>query len=599
MRLSRIIIKNFRRIELADIQIAPATFLIGQNNYGKSSVIRAMEILLSLTTPEPKDFRLGDDGESCQEIQLTGYFTGIDSEVANARGFKGRVVDGQYCYRKTYQCGNPGKPTVECVEYPWTLRGEFADVKTGSELAQAGLDFDRIKEVIGPDISKKLKKGWERDFLDVVADFDTSGEPSFFENPGGITANVISKLPRLIHVPPLTKEDDVGEGNKKSLVSQVLEILFQDVLEGNPTAKEIEKALKILEEQMSPTCEGSLIQKLCCEVNDIIGGIFPGCGIMVNPSLKDLPSVLRPQYEINMYSNVGTDIARQGTGLLRTAVFSMFRYHARLREEKGIETRPLLVAFEEPEIYLHPSAANLLRDTIYALGRTDQIVCTTHSPWMVDLSKDLQSLTKMVTNPSGYIQTINYGVSEELGKLHEDDRSRVKMLQLFDDELSRVFFSEHIVVVEGDSEVVALKATIDLLPEDLQKRVLSRTQIVKARGKAAIISVVKYLKALGIEPFVIHDRDLGTPGAEVFNQPIVDAIGDQNQCIALEECLEDVLGYQVPSSEKPFHAYRRTVQWTSFSEIPISWREPFLRAMGIQASELPSDHHQNAKSRSS
>jgi hypothetical protein len=46
-------------------------------------------------------------------------------------------------------------------------------------------------------------------------------------------------------------------------------------------------------------------------------------------------------------------------------------------------------------MYLHPSAANLLRDTIYALGESDQIFCTTHSPWMIDLSKNWQSLTNV------------------------------------------------------------------------------------------------------------------------------------------------------------------------------------------------------------
>jgi len=40
MRRSRVTINNFRRIEEADIHLAKSTFLIGQNNFGKSSVIR-------------------------------------------------------------------------------------------------------------------------------------------------------------------------------------------------------------------------------------------------------------------------------------------------------------------------------------------------------------------------------------------------------------------------------------------------------------------------------------------------------------------------------------------------------------------------------
>ncbi|MGI1655578.1 AAA family ATPase [Streptococcus uberis] len=47
------------------------------------------------------------------------------------------------------------------------------------------------------------------------------------------------------------------------------------------------------------------------------------------------------------------------------------------------------MCFEEPEIYLHPNAANQLRDTVYDLALTinNQIICTTHSPYMIDLSR--------------------------------------------------------------------------------------------------------------------------------------------------------------------------------------------------------------------
>ncbi len=583
MRLSRITIKNFRRIEEADIHLAKSTFLIGQNNCGKSSVIRCLELLLSQESPEKGDFRIDGEGNTCEEIELIGFFADINPEVANSRGFKGRVVDGQFCYRKTYRLTNPNKPRIECIEYPYTIRAEFADARKGEDLVARGIDAARVRESAGEDLTKNLKGDWRRDFLDIIADFDTAAEPTWVENPGGIAGNVLSKMPRVIHVPPLTKHEDVGDGNKgKTLISEVLGVLFEDLLDGNETAATVQAGLAQLEAQMSPADEGSLINGLCRDVNRIIGSVFPECGIRVRSSLQDLCAVLKPRYDISMYSNVDTDVGRQGTGLLRTAVFSMFRYHTQLAERGDLNTRALLVAFEEPELYLHPSAANLLRDTIYALGRTDQIVCTTHSPWMIDLSQDLQSLTKMALRPDGAVTAVNYGVSEELGRLQEDDRTRVKMLQLFDDEMSRVFFSGRVVVVEGDSEMVALKGTVRLLPEHLQKQVLSQTQVVKARGKAAIISLVKYLRALSIEPFVIHDRDQGTPGAEKFNGPISVAVGDPHRLAVLEENIEDTLGYPAPSGEKPYRVFREISSWQTFTDAPPRWQEVFAQAFGIE-----------------
>lgn len=84
---------------------------------------------------------------------------------------------------------------------------------------------------------------------------------------------------------------------------------------------------------------------------------------------------------------------------------------------------------------------------------------------------------------------------------------------------------------------------------------------MKARGKAAIIGLVKYLKALNVDFVVIHDRDKGTEGAEKFNEPIRNAVGNDKKLILLEECVEDFLGYPAPSSEKPFNAYKQTLEW--------------------------------------
>ncbi|WP_299095091.1 hypothetical protein [uncultured Metabacillus sp.] len=47
----------------------------------------------------------------------------------------------------------------------------------------------------------------------------------------------------------------------------------------------------------------------------------------------------------------------------------------------------------------------------------------------------------------------------------------------------------------------------------------------------------------------------GTEGAERFNQPILDLVGD-DRIFPLENCIEDILGYPAPSSEKPYRAYR-------------------------------------------
>lgn len=111
------------------------------------------------------------------------------------------------------------------------------------------------------------------------------------------------------------------------------------------------------------------------------------------------------------------------------------------------------------------------------------------------------------------------------------------------------------------------------MPAKVKKDIYHNWQIVKARGKGSITSLVKYLKATGIQPYVIHDKDEGTARAEMHNQPILDALGESSNRTMLENCIEDVLGYPAPSKEKPFTAYKHIPQWgETWGDVPSAWR---------------------------
>jgi len=572
MRLLRLDLENFRRIENTTINFSPSTFIVGPNNTAKSSVIAAIEALLSLEKEKltQQDILEKADGTRSAQTSITAYFGDIPADVAASRGFRGRVINGQFVYRKSLTT-DTNKPKIETQEFPSALKPEFEKAKKVKDLLEGGLGADVIREALGlVEEEAKLSKDWQKSVPDAL-NFDTTAEPTWVVNPGGIPQNVLSRLPRLIHIPALTESKEIESDEKRFALGECLSLLFEDLVGATPLAGEIQDKLDQLEKQMNPADESSLVHGLVKEINSIIGDVFPKCGVSIEPSLQDLLDILRPKYDIKVFSNIRTGASRQGTGLIRTCAFAMLRYHARLKIQKELQTRPILVAFEEPELFLHPSAANLLRDTIYSLGESDQIVCTTHSPWMIDLSRNPQSITKMAVCETDCVLASNYSVSSALSRLPAEDKDRVKMVQVFDDELSRIFFAERVVVVEGDSEMLAIRNTVGLLPEPVQKMIAARYQLVRARGKAAIISLVKYLRELSIEPTVIHDGDFGVEGAEKFNEPIAKALGGAGVLIVLDKCLEDVLGYAVPSADKPFHAYSHTSQWKSLDNVPGEW----------------------------
>lgn len=80
---------------------------------------------------------------------------------------------------------------------------------------------------------------------------------------------------------------------------------------------------------------------------------------------------------------------------------------------------------------------------------------------------------------------------------------------------------------------------------------------------------------MGIQPFVIHDEDRGNERAEIFNAPILEAVGDNSKRIMLSNCIEDVLGYAPPSNEKPYKAYNFIAQnWNlEWDSVTPRWKE--------------------------
>lgn len=580
MQIYSLTIEGFRKHLKTKVIFSDSTFLIGENNVGKSSILYALDYLLGASTNIPIDefYALEDSGERkvVDNIVFTAEFRRIPKEANSWRGFKGRLLQYEpdkndpldtglkFIYRKTYPKG--GKVKIETFENPKSLKSEFENCTRIQDFLNAGLSEDQLTDDIKKiKYDKKLtvKEKALFNVIEEIFNIDDSRE-CWVENPGGIPQNVLSKLPKYLLIPAQDSEGEIS--GTSGTLQKTLNELFNEVREKSENYKLAQEYLNKLAKELDPSDESTEISKMIGEINGIISDVFPHTGITAEANLSDADKVIKPAFDIQMNSNVSTPSNLQGTGLIRSTVFALLRYKA-LRDNKKdtMQGRQLIIGFEEPEIYLHPNAISKMRDTIYSLAESgnNQIVCTTHSPYMIDLNKKpKQTLNRLSLTTSDFgestaltVESLPFNITKEFLELQEDDKNYIKMLLRVEDAIAKCFFVKKVLIIEGDTEQVVLSETISKLPGSLKNEILSDWYILRARGKAAIIPLIKYLRAMQIDIYVIHDKDENTPGAVIFNEPIRQSLDNDSHLFVLENCVEDVLGYTAPASDKPYKAY--------------------------------------------
>lgn len=593
MRLHKIKIEGFRRLKETEIVFGQASFLIGENNVGKSTILSAIELLLSGKEKLTEcDYSMLFNKELVQnetvadKVVLTGEFYNVSPDIIQFQGFnQSRLIKYELdsetrdesglklVYRKTFPLDK--KVEISMLTYPKSIKEDYEDCKKPQDFIDKGIDKEKLVALFGEDkLSANITAAKKTllDELDELWDIDDTTE-EWENNPGGIAGNVLNKLPKFILIPAQHSTGEIDD--KSGALHEILNELFKEVREASENYKKAHEYLGKLAKELNPSDTGSEFGKMMGDLNNVLDSVFPLSKLYAEADLSDPEKALKPMFNVEMSSNVKTKISYQGTGMVRSVVFSLLKYREGWRQNRQQTgySRSLIIGFEEPEIYLHPNAANQMRDTIYNLASdTTQIVCTTHSPYMIDLSRKPKQVLNNLCVKEQFIKSTPFNISKNFKELQEDDRSYIKMLQKIDDHIARVFFAKKVVIVEGDTDEIVLKKTIDLLSPENKKRAHSDFQIIKARGKAIIISLVKYLKSLSIDVFVIHDRDGGTERAEQFNEPIALALGSEDNRIMMEECIEDELGYSPPNSDKPFVAYKFVEKWVEWDDMPAGWK---------------------------
>jgi energy-coupling factor transporter ATP-binding protein EcfA2 len=171
---------------------------------------------------------------------------------------------------------------------------------------------------------------------------------------------------------------------------------------------------------------------------------------------------------------------------------------------QGVTLPGYMLLIDEPEVALHPAAVRAASRYLYALASDPawQVMLCTHAPSFIDPLQDHATIVRLVRNktsptPSTF-RTSDPGFST-------DERENLKMLNRFEVGLAEMFFGGFPVLIEGDTEYACFEQVMN---DDAGAfPMAARPVLVRARGKGTMRLVIRMLRHFGVPFAVLHDTD--------------------------------------------------------------------------------------------
>ena len=504
MKLLSFKAQNYRSLKNFELDLGQFLVIIGENNSGKSTIFRALDLFLSSTVKGVNDDSFYNH-DITLPINLTACFDSLSKQEEEK--LEPWMVDGKLTVKKEYK-RDSGKTDVSyfaLLRVPkdkW-LNEDYDDYSNRNIVLTLPIrefipSAGRISKEIYKDAIKKYIEKY-RDSVEFLIEER--------KNPAGYKQVLDGYLPEFYLVPAVRDVSEEIKTSPGALLGKLIGLLSKKVIGSNPKFQDLQKAIS----ELSAIMEGETPEEKLQEIKDLESKLEKALSdwdVRVDIHIKspDFLTLLQSGVHVELDDGLPTSIEEKGNGLQRSLIFALMRVWAEIShsDEKNLDNeireRSIMFAFEEPELFLHPQISRVTYQALRKLSSTYQILLCTHSAHFVNLEdyRDIVVIRKLNQTEG----TSSYKTSRELFEDDSEQKQRFNMIQFFNPDRNEVFFAKRVALVEGATE----KALFPLLAKRLNMFDY-RVSIIDCGGKHNLALYMKVLNAFKIPSITLYDED--------------------------------------------------------------------------------------------
>ncbi|GAA4321117.1 hypothetical protein GCM10023149_20770 [Mucilaginibacter gynuensis] len=463
-KLSRIDIFNFKSIIDHSFILSDYTPLIGYNNAGKTNLIKAIKWLLRKSSLASDHFY-----DSEQEIVIIGKIEGITEELLQTLSANQRNSLLPFVYNESIE--------IKRVQF------RPGDSATNIRLFIKNPNAENDEDI------------WR-------------------VNPNGIDQAIANLFPEPIHIGAMENaEEDVSKYKTSSTIGKLLAEIIAPIEEQHgANVREALQGFHSLLDAEGPNRAQELID-FDRAMNNKIDDFFPDVSVKLHIPTPELKEVFN-KGTIKVYegNGIGRDVASYGHGAQRSIQMALIRHLAEIKRVANNQTTRTLLLIDEPELYLHPQAIEVIKDALKELSKEGyQIIFSTHTAMMLTHEDVGNALLIRKSNDAGtYCRST---LRNAIERIEQDAPSQLQLLFSLGN-ASQILFSERVILTEGRTEEKVLPTVVySILGKTLGYH---KCALIKQGGVANTRKCLLVLHAMNVPAKAIVDLDYA------FRNSIVD-----------------------------------------------------------------------------